>query len=123
MVCPVDQRFPKRSRLRKRAEYLAVQGQGRSVNSRAFVGLFLPRAAKPTRLGITTTRRMGNAVVRNRTRRLVREAYRRGILELPSGVDLVVIAKRRAADLPSDAIYDDLMLLGRRVRAAIREAK
>ena len=119
MVCPDDQRFPKRSRLRKRAEFLVVQNQGRPVHSRAFVGLFLATGGTTVRLGITTTRRMGCAVIRNRARRLVREAYRRGTIELPAGVDLVVIAKRQAVGMPARAIFDDLALLGRRVRSAI----
>ena len=118
MVCPVDQRFPKSARLRKRSEYLLVQNQGRAVHSRAFVGVFLVEHDKDVRLGITTTRRLGDAVVRNRTRRLIREAYRHGIISLPAGTQLVIIAKRSAIGLPARAVFEDLALLGNRVRAA-----
>ena len=119
MVRPVDQRFPKSSRLRKRAEYLTVQRKGESVHSRAFVGLFVPNELPRTRLGITTTRRLGGAVVRNRSRRLVREAFRRGVMEFPDGLDVVVIVKRLATVLDTRALLDDLALLAGRVRAAI----
>lgn len=123
MVCPDDQRFPKGSRLRRRGEYLAVQQAGRAVHSRAFVAVFAPNTLGRTRLGITTTRRIGGAVVRNRSRRQVREAFRRGEIRLPAGLDLIVIAKQRAAGLSGAAALADLQLLGQRVRAALGGAK
>jgi ribonuclease P protein component len=119
MVCPDDQRFPKSSRLRKRAEFLAVQERGSVVQTRAFVGVFLPNQGRQTRLGITTTRKLGGAVVRNRARRLVREAFRRRVLDPPAGLDLVVIAKRQACALDGPALLADLELLGQRVRKTL----
>ncbi len=109
------EQFPKHSRLRKRAEYLDVQRGGHKVLSRAFVGLVLARDANHTRLGITTTKRIGKAAARNRTRRLVREAFRRGWLRLPAGIDLVIIAKKSAIELDSQSMFDDLSKLGRQV--------
>jgi ribonuclease P protein component len=52
-----------------------------------------------TRLGITVTRKVANAVGRNRIKRLVREAFRRNRSTLAPGFDLVWIAKRDAASL------------------------
>ena len=52
----------------------------------------------PARLGITVTRKVGNAVRRNRIKRLVREWFRTRKEQL-SGCDLVVIARRGASDL------------------------
>jgi len=51
------------------------------------------------RLGISASRRVGNAVVRNRVKRGVREWFRAGRDRLPRGVDVVVIARRPAAEL------------------------
>ena len=118
MAHPADERFPKSARLRKRAEYLSVQGHGRKVQTRAFVGLALEREDGRVRLGITTTRRLGGAVVRNRARRLVREAFRRGILAVPPGTDLVVIPKAAALALTALEAFEDLGTLGRRLRQA-----
>ncbi|MCP4677353.1 MAG: ribonuclease P protein component [Deltaproteobacteria bacterium] len=108
--------FPKHIRLRRRGEYLVVQRSGHKVQSRAFIGLVRVCHSGNTRLGITTTKRIGNAVTRNRTKRLVREAFRRGKMDLPDGIDLVVIAKKKAVDLDSNAIFDDLCALSRHVR-------
>jgi ribonuclease P protein component len=58
-----------------------------------------PTAASVSRLGVTASKRVGNAVVRNRIKRLVREAFRlcRGDIQPP--VDMVVIAKADAHKL------------------------
>lgn len=50
----------------------------------------------PTRVGVTASRKLGGAVVRNRVKRRVREAFRRHKLLFPSGLDLVFVAKKSA---------------------------
>ena len=112
----VEERFPKRHRLLKRREFLRVQQLGVKVHSRAFIGLVLfdrPLA----RIGITTTKRLGKAVERNRLRRLVREAFRRGRMEVPCETELVVIPKKIAVDMDGGAIIADLGLLAKRIHS------
>jgi len=63
-----------------------------------------PNGLLHSRLGVTTTRKLGKAVIRNRARRLTREAYRTHRNELPKGLDLVFVVRapllrRKAADL------------------------
>jgi ribonuclease P protein component len=115
MVHPADERFPKSARLRKRMEYLSVQSRGRKVQNRAYLALALEREDDGVRLGITTSRRLGGAVIRNRARRLVREAFRRGILAVPPGTDLVVIPKTLALELTAAQLFSDLRDLGHRL--------
>jgi ribonuclease P protein component len=50
----------------------------------------------PARLGITVTRKFGNAVARNRAKRVVRDVFRRSPDQLPAGIDVVVIPKTSA---------------------------
>lgn len=90
----VDQGFPKGRRLRKRREFLALQNAAGRIGLVHFLLLLRVRGDdQPTRLGITVTRRYGCAVVRNRLKRLVREAFRLHPDLAPSGMDLVIVAK------------------------------
>ena len=91
----------KGSRLRKRRQFLAVQGEGKKLQSRSFLVFVRPQAdaAGPTRLGITVSRKIGSAVERNHVKRLVREVFRRHKALFPRGVDVVFVAKRAAPEL------------------------
>ncbi len=90
-------RLGKGTRLRRRREFLAVQERGRKLHGGAYVVLGLPNTTGAPRLGVTVSSRIGNAVVRNRVKRWVREAFRAAAPELPS-MDLVVIARSSAPE-------------------------
>jgi ribonuclease P protein component len=68
----------------------------------------------PTRLGITVTRKVGRAVVRNRIKRLVREVVRRNRRRIAPGLDMVWVAKKQAAGVRHDQVEADLEALLRR---------
>jgi len=81
--------------VRKRAEFERIQGTGVRVDTRRFVLILAAQAAPgPARLGITASRRIGNAVTRNRAKRLVREAFRAVADLFVRGLDLVVIVRK-----------------------------
>jgi ribonuclease P protein component len=120
MVGKTEHRFPKDLRIRRRSEYLEIQDKGVKVHGRGFLGLLVRRPDdRAARLGITTTRRLGTAVVRNRTRRLVREAFRRGLMALPAGLDMVIVAKKPAAEMAAAAIFEDLIGIARKAARAL----
>src|SRR5437899_1123033 len=93
------QGFPKAARLRKREEFLKVQqgGQSVQVSAACLLALALPNGTQEARLGLTVSTKVGNAVVRNRIRRHLREQFRTRIQELPKGIDVVLIARSSAA--------------------------
>ena len=95
------ERFPRSVRLRRRSEFLEVQERGRRVHTPHFVVLFRARAGggAGVRLGVTVSKKVGDAVRRNRVKRLVREAFRRGKTSFPASHDVVVVAKTGAATL------------------------
>jgi ribonuclease P protein component len=85
----------KPGRLKRRPEFLRVASGGKKAAVGGVVLQALIRQdAEPARLGFTVTRKVGNAVVRNRTRRRLKEAARLLLAERPvTGVDLVLIGR------------------------------
>jgi ribonuclease P protein component len=96
-------------RLKKRREFLRAAAKGKRA---AKPGLVLQALALPgpeVRLGFTVTKKVGNAVIRNRARRRLKEAAR---LTLPgmalTGWDLVLIGRDATAERPFTLLIDDL---------------
>lgn len=85
--------FPKAARVRRRRDFLRLQREGRRRHTTHFVVIRRPGEGAESRLGVTVSSRVGNAVVRNRIKRLVRDVFRRRRMELPVPTDVVVIAK------------------------------
>ncbi len=100
------QRFPKEVRLRRRSEFLKVQETGQRFPADAFLALALPNARpdRATRLGLTVSTKVGNAVVRNRIRRRLRELFRTRRAHFPGGLDVVLIARTQAAQATPGAL-------------------
>jgi ribonuclease P protein component len=87
--------FPRAQRIRKRAEFVRIQDGSVRVSTRHLL-LLLALAAQadaPPRLGVVASRKVGPAVVRNRAKRLVREAFRLHPEVFPSGLDVVIIVR------------------------------
>ncbi len=97
-------------RLKRRAEFLRVAGKGRRASVHALGLQALSRGDDgPARIGFTVTKKVGNAVVRNRTRRRLREAARLFVRENPvCGVDLVLVGRDATRSRPFALLLDDL---------------
>jgi len=93
------QRYRRRYRLRKRREYLALQSTGERRRSPHFTVITRAKQSPPSRIGITTSRKVGHAPARNRIRRLVREFFRKRRAQLVPPRDILVIARPGAADV------------------------
>lgn len=93
-----------------------MQDGGRKIHTDSFLVFVSPqREPGPARIGITASRKLGGAVVRNRVKRLVREAFRRHKLLFPAGLDVVFIAKKNAVEVEYDQVVREIEKLCRRL--------
>ncbi len=88
-----DYRFSKSSRLRTPADFRRVYERRRSASNGRMTVCGCENELGQTRLGLSVSRKVGGAVVRNRWKRMLREAFRLCREQLPPGVDLVIVAK------------------------------
>ena len=118
--------FGRERRIRKRADFLRVQSIGQRATTAHFVLLVAAQeeaARGPSRLGVVVTKKVGNAVARNRVKRVCRECFRTWPDLVPEGIDLVVIAKDGAPELGLSAVREEWQkaqpVLTKRCRAAM----
>jgi ribonuclease P protein component len=88
--------FPKGERLRRRADFVSVKERGARSHLRSFVVIRRASPTGETRLGITVSRRVGKAIVRNRVKRLIREIFRKRRRDVGTAQDILVIARAGA---------------------------
>ena len=86
--------FPRSSRLKLGRDFLQAKTRGERAVCGCLIAnwLLLPENS-PTRLGVVTSRKIGNAVKRSRARRLLRESFRLHQYEFKQPVDLVLVAR------------------------------
>ncbi|MBS0966770.1 ribonuclease P protein component [Acetobacter okinawensis] len=96
-------------RLKKRKEFLFMAAKGRKAPVSGLVlQLFRRPDSDPARVGFTVTKKVGNAVVRNRVRRRLREVVRRVEADTPlNGLDLVLIGRGSTRERAFDALVAD----------------
>jgi ribonuclease P protein component len=93
------EKFPKALRLLRRSEFLQVQEGGQKVSSECLLALVKPNRRPYTRLGLTVSSKVGNAVVRVRLRRLLRELFRKRRGQWPAGLDVVLVVRSSAKEV------------------------
>ncbi|MEZ6111253.1 MAG: ribonuclease P protein component [Pirellulaceae bacterium] len=114
----LDQRLPRSQRLRSQIDFNRVFGGKHYAADDVLVVNAAANTFGRPRLGLSMSRKVGNAVVRNRWKRLIRESFRRAKHELPQHLDLIV-RPRRGATPTGSAIDRSLRTLCRRLAKRI----
>jgi ribonuclease P protein component len=108
--------LPARHRLRSSADFAVVfrgaRGAGGTRSGSRLIVVHAnstdARAGQPPRVGLVVSKTVGNAVVRNRSKRVLRALMSNRIDRLPEGVDLVIRAKTDLPGTPTAALGRDL---------------
>jgi len=101
--------FDKSKRILKSEDYTSVRLSGASSYTKHFRVTHMPNDSSITRLGITVSKKIGNAVKRNRIKRVIREFFRLNKSRFPDGYDIVIAARKDASHLSCCAVSDELL--------------
>jgi len=91
--------FPRSERLTTKSQFQFVFKQGEKHVGRHFICYLVRRENKGSKLGFAVSRKVGNAVVRNRVKRYLREYYRTHHADFTTAVSLVIVARPASAGL------------------------
>lgn len=103
--------FPSTRRILVRSEFLRTWSCGKKIHTDFFIIVLMKKQNGPTRLGVTASKKVGGAVQRNKVKRMVREFFRKNYVNIDSQLDISIIAKKGAAKLNYDEIYENLAKL------------
>jgi ribonuclease P protein component len=111
--------LPRLRRIKQGRDFKRIRTQGRRLAHGCLILNWQPLSGgAASRLGVITSRKIGNAVVRNRARRLLREAYRIHQHELNEPLDLIVVARASIAEKRFREVESDYLAAIRRARLA-----
>jgi ribonuclease P protein component len=104
-----SEEFPHEVRIVRTSDYKAIYSAGKKIHSKRFVLFGCVNAIGHARLGITVSRKIGCAVVRNRIKRLFREIFRRSLREIPNQLDIVINTKSGCVGASYMELHDEFI--------------
>ena len=109
-------KLPRSRRIANRSDFQRVRTDGKSISGKFLVLGYLQddSLSEPFRLGLITTRKLGNAVIRNRVRRRIRGIFQRLGDRLVSGYWIVIVARNAAAHATSEQLEKEWKWLAHR---------
>lgn len=107
--------FSKKFRLGGNEEFKAVIAERRRFGDAVLAMYVASNGLAYGRLGVSAGRAVGNAVVRNRLKRLVREVFRQNRERIPAGFDYVAIPAKKAADAAFETVKESFLTLAGKI--------
>ncbi|MFA7693495.1 MAG: ribonuclease P protein component [Candidatus Hydrogenedentes bacterium] len=100
--------YPRTVRLLRKSDFDQVFSKGKKVWGPHFIGYLAEAGGTETRLGLVVSRKVGNAVTRNRMKRLIREFFRHHQMCFPAGTELIVVARVSSSSLTGSQCIGEL---------------
>jgi ribonuclease P protein component len=96
-------------RLKHKSDFQRVYDQGKKIDSSSFIlYIYIHKHQQCRRLGISVSKKVGNAVIRNHCKRIVREVFRRNKTLFPRGADVVVIVRQNMVSKRYINVFEEL---------------
>lgn len=109
--------------INKNKLFIMLYKKGKCIISKSIVIYAKPNNLPYNRLGITVGKKVGNAVKRNRAKRIIRQAYMENEILMPIGIDIVIVARASITKVKSTAISKYLSQKGiLEIKKSINEA-
>ncbi|MEE2882124.1 MAG: ribonuclease P protein component [Planctomycetota bacterium] len=108
---PVGYRLPRRTRIRARSDYQLVFSRGFRRSTEHLRAVIHPNRGQWSRIGMAVSRKVGNAVVRNRLKRRLREIFRIHREQSPESRDFIFIPRPGCASLSFDDLRGEVVTL------------
>ncbi|OLS02717.1 ribonuclease P protein component [Tissierella creatinophila] len=99
----------KKYRIRKNMEFKNIYKVGKNYWNRNLILYVKNNGLNETRVGYTITKKIGNAVTRNKIRRRMKEIYRLNFHNIKDGYDLIFIAKRSIVDISFEELEGSMI--------------
>lgn len=109
--------LPKKVRLLKRAQFLKLSKKGKKTGTSYLIAAVEKTCAEKNRIGITVSKKVGNAVERNRIKRIIREYFRHRNNKISIKRDINIIGKKGLADLSNSQILVELEKLFNKIES------
>lgn len=101
----------KKTKIRSNRDFRVVYDKGKSNANKYLVIFFKKNGYDYNRIGFSTTKKLGNSVIRNRVKRLMRESYRINSFKIKEGYDIIFLSRVRAKDASYKQIESAIMHL------------
>ncbi len=113
---PAGYRLPSRCRIRAKADFQRVFANGKHRRTDHLKAVIHASGGECSRIGLAVSRKVGNAVVRNRLKRRLREVFRIHRQELPTVLDIIFIPRPGCSSIPFKDLAEQVRtLMGVRV--------